>query len=61
MKAYLWTTGILFALIVVAHIWRITQEKNLGVDPVFLSLTLIPVGLSIWAFCLLRRGAGEKS
>ena len=57
MKAYLWTTGIVFSLLVMAHIWRITEEKHLGADPVFVAITLASAGVSIWAFCVLRRAS----
>ena len=55
MKAYLVTTGIIFALIGVAHILRVFAEgPRLAKDPFFILLTLLAVGLSVWAWCLLR-------
>lgn len=56
MKAYLITTGIIFALITIAHIWRIVAESRaLLHDPGFLALTLAAALLSLWAAMLLRR------
>ena len=55
MKAYLLTTGTVFALIAVAHVWRVIAESNsLARDPWFVLITFLAVGLSIWAFRLLR-------
>jgi hypothetical protein len=55
MRTYLATTGILFALLVVAHVWRATVEPNVVRDPWFLVFSVVAAGLSIWAFSLLRR------
>ena len=55
MKAYLITTGIVFALITLAHILRVFAEgPRLAKDPVFILLTLLAAGLSAWAWALLR-------
>jgi len=55
MKAYLVTTGTIFALIALAHVLRVFAEgPRLAKDPFFILLTLLAVGLSIWAWCLLR-------
>jgi hypothetical protein len=56
MKAYLIITGTVFALIVLAHIWRISLEgARLAADPWFELLTVAAAGLSAWAWVLLRR------
>ena len=56
MKAYLLTTGILFALIVVAHILRAAQEgAHVIHNPWFLALTLVAGGLSAWAWRLFAK------
>ena len=58
MKAYLVTTGIIFALITLAHILRMFAEgPRLAKDPFFLLLTFLAAGLSVWAWRLLRRSA----
>jgi hypothetical protein len=55
MRAYLMTTGILFALLVVAHVWRMFAEGGRVVDPVFVVATLLAAALGAWAAVLLRR------
>jgi hypothetical protein len=58
MKAYLITTGTVFGLIVLAHICRIFAEgPRLAKEPVFLLLTFVAAGLSIWAWLLLVRSS----
>ena len=59
MKAYLATTGTIFALIVIAHVWRVIGESRaLAHDPWFLLITILAAGLSFWGFRLLRSGPG---
>jgi hypothetical protein len=54
MKAYLATTGTVFGLIVVAHIWRAIAEGPAMVkNPVFILLTVAAAALSVWAWRLL--------
>ena len=58
MKAYLITTGTVFGLIALAHIWRIFEEgSRLAKEPWFLLLTLAAAALSVWAWRLLGRSA----
>ena len=53
MKTYVRTTGILFALLTLAHLWRIAAEKpELAKDPFFLIVTAIAAGFSLWAWRL---------
>ena len=55
MRAYLVTTGVIFALVAVAHLWRIVAESRaLAADPWFVALTILAVVMSAWAFRLLR-------
>lgn len=55
MKAYLLTTGTVFALITGAHIWRVIAESSrLARDPWFVVITVLTAGLSAWAWRLLR-------
>jgi predicted permease len=55
MKAYLITTGIIFALITFAHIARAFAEgPRLAKDPIFILLTFLAAGLSAWAWRLVR-------
>jgi hypothetical protein len=61
MKAYLLITGLIFALVVVAHVVRLVQEgAQVSHDPWFLGLTLLAAGLSVWAFRLLARLPGPQ-
>jgi hypothetical protein len=54
MKAYLITTGIIFGLITVAHVWRAIDEGvQRAKDPLFIILTLLAISLSVWAWRLL--------
>ena len=55
MKAYVMTTGAVFGLIVVAHIWRVVEEgPALAKDPLYIILTIAAAGLCLWAWRLLR-------
>jgi len=56
MKAYVITTGIVFALLTVAHVVRIvTENPHLGETPWYIAITLATAALSVWAFVALRR------
>ena len=56
MKAYLVTTGIVFALIAAMHGLRVYYEgMRMMKDPIFIALTLLAVALSVWAWWLLGR------
>ena len=55
MRAYLLSTGTLFGLIVVAHVWRVFAEsRTLLRDPWYWLLTAVALGFSVWAFRLVR-------
>lgn len=48
MKAYLVTTGSLFALLVLVHVWRILEEgPRLARDPWFVGISVAAVGLCL--------------
>lgn len=49
MKAYVLITGIIFALITVAHLARLYFEPHFLSDPVYLALTILTAGLTGWA------------
>ena len=57
MKAYLITTGTVFGLIVIAHLWRISAEPSQIKEPWFVVLTLLAAAFSGWAFSLVRKAA----
>ena len=59
MKGYLTTTGLLFALIALAHIMRtIAEWSRLTTDPGFIiegpGLGVVAAALCFWAWRLLR-------
>ena len=55
MKAYLMTTGSVFGLIVLAHVWRVIAEgPHLVTDPWYILLTAAAAALCVWAWRLLR-------
>ena len=54
MKAYLVTTGAVFSLITLAHIWRMIDEgSHRAADPTYLLLTAAAAALGVWAWRLL--------
>ena len=56
MRAYLITTGAVFGLVTLAHIWRaIAEDRRLATDPWFMILTVITASLCLWAVRLLWR------
>ena len=55
MRAYVITSGIVFSLIVCAHIARaIAEGLSLLKDPIYILTTLAAVALSLWAWSVLR-------
>jgi hypothetical protein len=59
MKAYVMTSGTVFALLTLAHIWRVFVEPHLAKEPWFVLFTLIALTLSLWAGRLLKRSSGS--
>ena len=58
MRAYLWTTAILFGAVTVAHVARaLTESMSLATDPVYVGLTVLAALLCVWAVRLLRKPA----
>ena len=55
MKVYVIATGVIFALLSIAHGVRVAIEKHLATDPIFILFTLISAALSIWAWRVYRR------
>jgi len=53
MKAFLVTSGTVFALVVVAHILRLGFEPDKSKDPFFVLLTVAAGALSFWAWRLV--------
>ncbi len=58
MKAYVITTGVVFGLLTLAHLWRIFfEDAHLARDPFFILITAVAAGLGIWSVFALRRSA----
>ena len=55
MRAYVITTAVIFALITISHLVRMTVEPRVLTEPIYLLLTLLSAALAIWAVLLLRR------
>lgn len=50
------TTGVIFGLLVAAHVWRmIAESASLATDPYYLLITVAAGLFSLWALVLLRR------
>ncbi len=55
MRLYVAVTGIIFALLVVAHVARMVMENvSLASDPIYLFITAMSGGLSIWSWVVFR-------
>ncbi len=56
MKAYVMTTGLIFGLLVVVHVWRVVAESpRLASDPAYVVITLLAAAFSAWAARLVWR------
>ena len=55
MKAYLGVTGTMFALVVVAHVWRVAEEGRQVLDLWWVLLTLLAAAMAVWAWRLFRQ------
>lgn len=56
MRAYVITTAIAFAVLVVLHVLRAIEEGALLLkEPPFILTTLAAAALFVWAMSLLRR------
>ena len=55
MRTYVMTTGVIFGLLVVAHIWRMLVEGHLATQPEYIVITLVALLLSLWAARLVWR------
>lgn len=55
MRVYTVTTGVVFGLLVIAHIWRVYEEGSAIANPWFIGITVVAAGISAWAFSLARK------
>jgi hypothetical protein len=57
MKAYVATTGAVFGLLTVAHVWRVLEEgQHLATDPGYVAITIVTTAFCVWACRLLGAG-----
>jgi hypothetical protein len=54
MKTYLLTTGTVFGLLTLAHIWRMIVEPGIRTNPWHLLTTVLGAALAVWAWRLVR-------
>ena len=55
MKAYVATTGVMFALLVLVHVWRAVEEgPHLAKDPAYIVITALAAAMAFWAWRVLR-------
>jgi hypothetical protein len=55
MRTYVMTTGVLFGLVTLAHVWRaLVEGPGLATDPWYVLLTVAAAGLCLWAWRLIR-------
>jgi tetrahydromethanopterin S-methyltransferase subunit E len=55
MKTYVTTTGVVFGLLVLAHVWRaVVEGPRVATDPAYVVATLVAAALSLWAWRLVR-------
>lgn len=58
MRAYVMSTGSLFAVLTIVHVWRWIEEgSHVITDPWFIGITLVAIGFVAWAWRLLRETA----
>jgi hypothetical protein len=55
MRLYIITTGVIFALITIAHIARMASESSVFKEPIFLLLTILSAALTVWSLIVLRK------
>jgi hypothetical protein len=55
VRTYVITTGVVFGLLAVVHIWRAIEEgPQLAKDPWYVLITVAAGALSLWAWRVLR-------
>jgi EamA domain-containing membrane protein RarD len=55
MKAYVITTGSLFALLVLVHVWRAFEEgAQLAARPEYIGVTALAAAMCFWAWRVFR-------
>ena len=60
MKAYVITTGAIFGLLTLAHVWRVIEEgRQLATEPFYVLVTVAAAALCVWALRLLWQWRGN--
>jgi hypothetical protein len=55
MKRYVITTGVVFGLLVVVHIWRVVEEgPAVAKDPLYIVIAIAAAAVCLWAWRLLK-------
>jgi hypothetical protein len=54
MKAYVMTSGAVFGLLTLAHLFRLIVERHLATDPIYILITVAAASLCFWAWRVLR-------
>ena len=56
MKSYIVTSGVIFALLALAHVARVVVEPwRLAREPEYIAITLLAVAMAVWAYRAYRR------
>ncbi|MET0212841.1 MAG: hypothetical protein ABW292_07560 [Vicinamibacterales bacterium] len=55
MRAYVLTTGVIFGIVTLAHVWRMIEEKPMATEPWYILITVATGALCLWAWRVLRR------
>lgn len=51
------TTGLVFGVLTLAHLWRMTEERQLATEPWYVLITVAAGVLCLWAWRLVRRSS----
>ena len=58
MKTYVITTGVLFGLVTLAHLWRMIEEgRALAASPWYVAITILAAALAVWAWRVVGRSS----
>ena len=55
MKAYILTTGVIFGIVTLAHVWRMVEERQMATEPWYILITVVTGALCLWAWQVVRR------
>lgn len=55
MRTYVITTGLIFLLLTIVHLWRVAAEGTRVLDPFYVVITAAAAAMSVWAWMVLRR------